>query len=258
MNLFEPQPPSRPLNFRGDRPPLTPYPEIPEPKPSLEEELRGPVDPGLAEELAGLMWKQQTRISKNRKSPSDPLLSLHIPDSLLDGRSPSPDRESTPVHLLPGVALLYGPTPRNNESIHLGESLTSPDVIVLDDDEDGGFGEVLELYRGAVQGSTLLRELELAFGDDEHPGAGWEDVSSLEVGVKRGSLDPSSPREVQGSRIHTIEEYKKVLGVDDARVAKPIAQKEAPPLGIEWTYRCCGYSTGSVVKIHRANRMTRY
>ena len=244
VNLFEPRPPSRPLNFRGDRPPLTPYPGIPEPKPSLEEELRGPADPGLAKELAGLMWKQQTRISKNRKSPSDPLLSLHIPDSLLDGRSPSPDPESTPVHLLLGVALLYGPTPRSNESIHLGESLTNPDVIVLDDDEDGGFGEVLDLYRGAVQGSALSRELELAFGGDECTAMGWEGVSSLEVSAKPGTSDTSPSGKLHGSHIRTLTEHKQA---EKGQLTPGLEIPREESLGIEWSYSGCGYATGRVV-----------
>ena len=50
----------------------------------------------------------------------------------------------------------HGPPPRNNESVHFGERPANPNVIAMGDDEDGGFEEVLDLCRGAVQGSTLF------------------------------------------------------------------------------------------------------
>ena len=59
------------------------------------------------------------------------------------------------------VIELYGPTPRTNRFTHLGERLVNSSVIELNDKEerDGAFEDVLDLYRGAVEGSILSMEL---------------------------------------------------------------------------------------------------
>ncbi|KAF9789563.1 hypothetical protein BJ322DRAFT_543300 [Thelephora terrestris] len=251
---FDPRPPPRPLNLRGDRAPLTPYPEVPEPKRSLEDELRGPIDPEVAKEFGELLWGQQKRTQEQGGSDLDPSLFLLGPVSASDDRPSSPDQESTLIRSLPEMAMLYGPPPRNNESIHLGESLTNPNVIVVDDEEDGGFGEVLDLYRGAVQGSNLSRELEFAIGaSGEWVTTGWEDVSSLQVSVKRGTPGPPSFGERQESRFLTITEYKQAVEAEKALpVPESAIPKQESPFGIEWSYSCLGYAAGRVVDLRKA------
>ena len=249
-----PQPPFCRLSLRQNRIPLSPYPENEDPKSLLADELKGPVDPVIAQELGDLMWMQQKRVWDNLGGYSDPFLCLPIPTSLLNIKSLGSWEGVATVQSGLEATALYGPPSRINESTRLGESLTNPNIIVLDDDEDGGFEQVLDLYRGAVEGSTLSMELELAVGGD----AGlievdWETASSLEVSVERRSSTPAFSGEPQGSRIRTLVEYKKV--VEAEKVSPPLEQAipgEEPPLGIEWVYGSCGYASGRVVNTRRA------
>jgi hypothetical protein len=163
------------------------------------------------------MWMQQKRVWDNKKKYSDPFLGFPIPISLLDSRSPGSREGGAPALSGPEMIALHGPPPRNNESIHLGASLANPNTIAVDDDEGGGFEEVLDLYRGAVQGSTLSMELELAVGGDAGlVGVGWETASSLEVSVGCGSGEP------QESRIRTLAEYRRVVEAEKAVSPDPI------------------------------------
>ena len=197
------------------------------------------------------MWEQQNRVWKGRWGFPNP---FPVPKlfSPPDTRSPGSYRGITPAPPWMETITLYGPPPRNNASVHLGEHLTNPKVVVLDDDEDGGFEEVLDLYRGAVQGSTLSMELEFAVGGDIGViGPGWEDVGSLEVSVKRKSPTPSLSGEHQESRIRTLAGYKQVIQAEKTLPPlRPVSTKEEPPLGIEWSYSCCGYATGRAVNVH--------
>ncbi|KAF9649296.1 hypothetical protein BDM02DRAFT_3114082 [Thelephora ganbajun] len=249
MKPVVPQPPFCRLSLRKNGIPLPPCPENSDPKRSLDDELRGFVDPAIAGELGGLMWMQQKRVWDEIGGYADHWLHLPIPISLLDTRSSNLGSGATPGQPQPETAALYGPTPRNNGSVHLGESLTNPNVIVLDDDEDDGFGEVLDLYRGAVQGSTLSAELELAVGgDDGLTGVGWEDASSLEVSIRRRSPLVTSAGELRESQVCTLAEYKQVMEAEKTLSSlKPVMPKEQPPLGIEWSYSCSGYSAGRVI-----------
>lgn len=53
----------------------------------------------------------------------------------------------------------------------------------MNDDGDGGSEEVLDLYRGTVQGSTLFAELELVVGDGTD--VEWQNAGALEVSIRR-------------------------------------------------------------------------
>ena len=237
------------LSLRQNRVPLPPYPEIPDSERLLEDELKGPIDPAVAGELGDLMWMQQKRVWGDRGGYSDPFLGLPIPTSTLGSRSSSLHEGATPAQPAPEVIALYGPLPRSNESTHLGERLANPSAITVDDDEDGGFGEVLDLYRGAVQGSALWMELELAVGGDAGlTGVSWEAASSLEISIGGGSGEPQEPR------IRTLAEYKRVVEAEKAvSLSEHAIPREEPPLGIEWSYSCCGYAAGKVVNFHSAN-----
>lgn len=255
MRPVVPQPPFCRLSLRQNHIPLPPDPESPDSWRLLEDELRGPVDPAVARELGELMWMQQKRVWDDRGGYSDPFLGLPIPISRLDTRSSSSRGEVAPAQSREEAIALYGPPRRDNEFSHLGERLTNPSVVVLDDDENGGFGDVLDLYRSAVQGSTLSMELELAVGGDaELTGASWEAASSLEVGIKcTGSSVTSSVGGPSESRTYTLVEYKQVVEAEQERPSlKPAAPKEDPPLGIEWSYSSCGYTTGRVVNPRKA------
>ena len=225
VKFFDPRPRACHLDLLGCRVPLPTYPDNPYPERSLDEELEGLVDTEVVKELADLMWKQQKRVWDSLGGYVDHYLLRPVPISPITDKSSESDGESGEepvlVESIQDSAPLYGPVPRNNESIHLGESLTNPNVIILDDDEDEQFGKVLDLYRGAVQGSILSRELEIEVGVDvEYASVGWGEVSALEVSVKR--------------------------------VVEPVPQKEEPPLGIEWSYSSCGYAAGRVVNVHNA------
>ena len=223
-------------------------PENPDPKRSLDEEIRGPVDPKVAKELGVNMWEQQGRVWRNRESYADPWLSLPMADSVPDSKQSGSHGELTTSKPAPEVAPLYGPAPRNNESIRLGESLTNPDVIVLDDDDDG-FEGVLDLYLGAVQGSTLSKELELAvWGDDGLTAVGWENISSLEINVKHKTpAPPSPPGDTGGSHVRNLAGYKRIVKEEKANpLPRTTPSKEGPLLGIDWSYSACGYATGTV------------
>lgn len=197
------------------------------------------------------MRKQQKRMQSGPGGFSDPFL-VPTPVSLLDTGSSNPRRGVDPAQLRQEAIVLYGPPSRNNESVHLGQSLTNPNVIVLDNDDDG-FEGVLDLYYGAIQGSILSMELEFAAeGDDGLMGVGWEDVSSLEVSIKPNSSAPSPFGELQESRIRTLAEYKQLV---EAEKALPSPKPVAPPLGIKWSYGCCGYATGEVVNVHNKKIM---
>lgn len=192
------------------------------------------------------MWMQQKRVWDDRGGYSDPFLGLPIPISQLNTRSSSSCEGVAPVPSELEIIALYGPPPRNNESVHLGERVANPSIIALDNNEDGGFEEVLDLYRGAVQGSTLSMELELTVGDDSGlTGVSWVAASSLEVGMERG---PFTPTPSGGSRICTLTEYKQVVEAEKAQpLLEPAAPMEDPPLGIKWVYSSCGYATGRIV-----------
>ena len=254
MTPAVPRPPFCISSLRGGRIPLSPYPENPDPELSLDDELRGPIDPAIAAELGELMWKQQKRVWLDEGGYADYYLAEPVPKL-----SPSAHDRVDPTQPQPETAALYGPPPRNNESVHLGESLTSLDVTVIDGDDDSGFEGVLDLYRGAVQGSVLSGELELEIGGDFGlTNVCWGDVSSLEVSIKGKSPTPSPSGELQDSRISTLGEYRQVVEAENARaLLKQVAPKEKPPLGIEWTYKCCGYVVGKVVDTHKANRKAR-
>ena len=249
-----PQPPFCRLSLRQNRIPLSPYPENEDPKSLLADELKGPVDPVIAQELGDLMWMQQKRVWNELGGYSDPFLCLPIPTSLLNIKSSSSCGGVATVKSGLEAAALYGPPSRNNESTRLGESLTNPNVIVLDDDEDGGFEQVLDLYRGAVEGSTLSMELELTVGGDAGLIEGsWEAASSLEVSVERRSFAAEFFGEPQESRIRTLAEYKQLVEAEKMPLpSKQAVSGEEPLLGIEWEYNCCGYGSGRVVNLQRA------
>ena len=85
------------------------------------------------------MWAQQKRVRGKVEGFADPvLLPLHI--SQLDTRSSSSRGGVTPAQSRPEGIAVYGPPSRNSESVHLGESLANPNVIVVDDNDDDGFG----------------------------------------------------------------------------------------------------------------------
>ena len=202
------------------------------------------------------MWEQQNRVWKGRWGFPNP---FPVPKlfSPPDTRSTGSYRGMTPAPSWMKTTALYGPPPRNNESVRLGERLTNPNVIDLDDEEDGGFEEVLDLYRGAVQGSTLSMELEFAVGDIGLIGSGWEDVDSLEISVKHRSPASSPSGEPKESQIRTLAEYRQVVAAEQAlSLSRPASTKEEPPLGIEWSYTCRGHATGRVVNFHSAGVTT--
>ena len=220
VRFVDPRPRACHLDLCG-RVPLPTYPDNPYPERSLDEALEGLVDTEVVKELADLMWKQQKRVWDSLGGYVDHYLLRPVPIFPITEKSLKSDEEPVFVESVPDSAPLYAPVPRNNESIHLGESLTNPNVIILDDDEDEQFGKVLDLYRGAVQGSILSRELEIEVGVGvEYASVGWGEVSALEVSVKR--------------------------------VVEPVPRKEEPPLGIEWSYSSCGYAAGRVVNVHNA------
>ena len=244
MRPVVPQPPFCRSSLRQNHIPLPSHPENPDPKRLLEDELKGPVDPAVARELGHLMWMQQKRVWGDRGDYSDPFLGLPIPISSFDTGSSSSREGAAPVRSGPEMIALYGPVSRNNESIHLGEGLANPKGVGLDGDEGCGFGEVLDLYRGAVQGSALSMELELAVGGDaELTGVGWGIAGSLEVSIDRG------PQEL---RIRTLAEYERVVKAENAVPLLPKIPKEEPPLGIKWSYSSYGYSTGEIVDTRKA------
>lgn len=235
---------------------MCPYAENPDPERLLDEELRGPVDPKVAKELGNLMWVQQMRVRANRRSYTDYWPFIPVSASALGNGSLSMSGEFIPPKPPAWYAALYGPASRNNESIRLGESLTNPSVTVPGDDDDG-FEGVLDLYRGAVQGSGLSRELELEVGgignDAELIGGGWEGASSLEISIKGGAPADTTHTGTQESRISTLAEYRRVVEAEKGEPSsKPGVPKEDPPLGIEWSYSCCGYATGKVVNPKKA------
>ena len=254
VRFVDPRPRACHLDLLAGRVPLPTYPDNPYPERSLDEELEGLVDTEVVKELADLMWKQQKRVWDSLGGYVDHYLLRPVPASPITDKSLESDEEPVFVESVPDSAPLYGPVPRNNESIHLGESLTNPNVIILDDDEDGGFEKVLDLYRGAVQGSVLSRELEIEVGVDvEYASVGWGEVSSLEVSVKRGPSEHSPLGEAQESRVGALKRYKRMVGEKNAlSVVEPVPRKEEPPLGIEWSYSSCGYATGRVVNVHNA------
>jgi len=199
---------------------------------------------------------QQKRVWGNCGGYSDPFLGFRTPTSLLDSKSSSPCEGATPTQPGPEAIALYGPASRNNESVHLGEKLTNPNATALND-EDGGFEEVLDLYRGAVQGSTLSMELELAVGGDTGlTGVSWEAASSLEVSIKRtGSSASSSIDRPTESRICTLVEYKQMVEAEKGQPSLGSAvSKEEPPLRIEWSYSSCGYAIGRVIDSQKARK----
>ena len=249
-----PRPKPRKAPLHQNRIPLAPYPEPQDSKRLLEEELKGPVDPAVAKDLGDLAWRQQKRVWNDVGGYSDPFL-RPIDISLLNARSSSSYGGVTPVQSRQEVIALYGPLPRNNESTRLGDSLTNPNAIVPDDDGDDGFETVLDLYCGAVQGSTLSMELELVVGGDvELIGTSWEAASSLEVSVTRQPSAPTSSGDLRESRICTLEEYRQVIEAEKAESPKELTiAEEEPPLGIVWSYSCCGYAVGRVVNVHSAN-----
>jgi len=188
------------------------------------------------------MWKQQKRVWDNRGGYSDPFVGRPIHISLLDDRPSSSGEGGTPAQSGPEMIALYGPPPRNNESTHLGASLTNPGTASGGDDDDG-FEGVLDLYIGAVQGSILSAELELAVGGDT--GVEWRDASALEVSIGRTASGSPSLPETSGPRIRTLAEYKQVIKMGKARsLLEEAVPKEEPPPGIEWSYSACGYATG--------------
>ena len=174
------QPPFCLLNLGRNHIPVSPFPEGSYPERLPEAEY---------DELVGLAWKREERVGSQVGAFSDP-----YPDPLsissLDASSLSPTRSE--------LTALCGLSPRNNESVHLGEGLTNPTVTLVDDDD--GLESVLAIYCGAVRGSALSMELELAFGGDTgSTGAGWEGSSTLEVSVERKLSTPPSPEEPRSS-----------------------------------------------------------
>jgi hypothetical protein len=256
MKPVVPQPPSPPSGLQSNDTPPPPFAENTDPKRLLDDALKGPVDPATAKELGDLMFMQQRRVWDKLGGFADPFLAP-IPISLIHTRSSSSCRGVTPAQTLPETIALYGPAPRNSQSIRLGEGLTNPNVILVDDDDDDGFDGVLDLYLGAVQGSTLSVELELAVGDGIGlTGTGWADVSSLEVSIKNRSFAPSPSGEPKESRVRTLAGYEQAVEAKTPPPLKPANPNEEPPLGIEWSYSCYGYATGRVVNPHRANLPT--
>lgn len=201
------------------------------------------------------MFEQQKRLWLARRNGEDcdPFLRPTTISELSDNPSSSKgDESSLPVVSRLEMSALLGPAPGNNRYTHLGKGPADPTVTVVDNDRDGGFEEVLELYCGAVQGSSLSRELELALGGDEDVSVSVEGAGSLQVSIKRGSPDPSSLGGEPESLICTLEEYKLVVKEEDERSSsKPTVQKEEPPLRIKWDYTGCGYATGTVVKTNK-------
>jgi len=251
MTPVVPRPPFCISSLRGSRIPLSPYPEIPGPEHSLEDELRGPVDPATAEEFRELMRMQQDRVWSREGGFADPFLTNPAP--VLDTRSLSVPDGATPTQPRSETTALYGPPPRNNKSVYLGEKERRADsdaTTVVND----GFEGVLDLYLGAVQGSTLSGELEFVVGDGVGlTSVGWGDVSSLEISIRGGPSAPSSSGEPQESRIRTVGEYKRVVEGEVAFSSlEPVVPKKGPPFGIEWSYSCCGYATGRVVNLQKA------
>ena len=250
-----PQPSLRLLSLQKSSVPPPSFPENLDSKCSLDDQLRGPVDPVVHKELGELMRKQQNRVQSELGGSTDPFLAP-TPISSLDTGSSSPRRGVDPPRSRQEVVALYGPPPRNNGSAHLGQSHVNPNMVVLDDnDDDDGFEGVLDLYYGAVQGSTLSMELEFAVGSDVGLiGVGWKDVSALEVSIKCRSSTPSPSEGLQESRIRTLTEYKQVVEAEKSLPpSRSATLKEDPPLGIEWSYSCCGYTTGRVVNVRSAN-----
>ena len=157
IQLVDPRPPRHRQSLaRQNRMPLPPDSEIRDWKRLLEEDLRGWVDPVIAKGLGDLMWMQQKRVCGDEGGYSDPFFDHLSRVALLDIR-PS----SLKGGLREEVMALYGPTPRTNRFTHLGERLVNSSVIELNDDEerDGVFEDVLDLYRSAVEGSVLSMEL---------------------------------------------------------------------------------------------------
>ena len=240
-----PQPPFCRPSLRQNRVPLPPYPKT-------LEELKGPVDPATAGELGDLMWMQQKRVWDDRGGYSDPFVSRPIPISLLDDRSLSSGEGGTPAKSQPKMIALYGPPPRYSESTHLGKRLTNPNTIEVDNNRDAGFEEVLDPYRGAVQGSTLSMELEVAVGGDAGLGVRWEVASSLEVSIGSGYGEPREPR------ISTLAEYRQAVEAEKVvSLSEPAILKDEPTLGIEWSYHSCGYTTRRVIDSQKACKQSR-
>ena len=124
-----------------------------------------------------------------------------------------------------------------------------------DDDDDDGFEVILDLYRAAVQGSTLSMELELLVGRDIGlPGAGWKDSSTLEVSIKYKPSTPRSSGETQESRIRALAEYEQIIKAERgvSRSESTTHNIKEPPTGIGWFYSSCGYAAGEVVNPQKA------
>jgi hypothetical protein len=254
LNLGEPKPRAfPPLYSRWSR--VLPSLEIEEPDPQrlLEDQLKGPADPEVVEELGDLMWKQLGRVWRGGGCIEDPLFSEPI--SEFHAMPSSPSESGPPTQLRPETVAMLGPALRTNESTHLGEGPKDPNSIILGDDEDGGFEEVLDLYHGAVQGSSLSRELELALEDDvEHPSASWEGASGLQVSIRSGSPVQGTSGESQESRVRTVAQPHPSLVETEKGLSLPkaVVPEVEPPLGIEWSYHGCGYATGRVVNLQKA------
>ena len=170
----------------------------------LKEEPKEAVGRKVSEKVADLMWVRQNRIGAKGGRSADPVVQV------------------------PGMAILYGPAPQYVDPTLVNECLQNPDIIVLDDDEDDGFEKVLDLYRGAVFGSALPRELK-----------------------PRPSGPSYSGHALRTTR--TLEGHKQVVEEADPRMlSKPTTAKEEPPLGIEWSYSCCDYAVGKVVNSRKA------
>ena len=263
VKFVDPRPRARHLDLLGGRVPLPTYPDNPYPERSLDEELEGLVDTEVIKELADLMWKQQKRVWDSLGGYVDHYLLRPVPISPIADKSSESDEEldKEPVFVdsVPDSARLYTPVPRNNDSIHLGESLTNPNVIVLDEDEDDGFGRVLDLYRGAVQGSALSRELEIEVEDDVgYTNVDWEGVSCLELGTSHKSSIPSSSGGATEPCTRAIAECKWPVEAESSRSPSgTISAEEEPPLGIRWSYSTCGYATGLVENLQKACRPQR-
>lgn len=213
--------------------PLNPHSESPELQRPPKEEPQEAVGQKKAEKLADLLWVRRNRVQGRGGGPTNPVVQT------------------------PEITALYGPAPRYIKPTHVTESLPDPNVIVLDD-EDDGFGKVLDLYSGAVQGSALTEELDLAIWGDtntKNADVDSEDASALGISILVNPPVQTPTGESRGLRIHTLEEYRDLIEIERGlAVPATVTRREVPPLGIEWNYRGCGYATGRVVNSRRAMR----
>jgi hypothetical protein len=221
-----PQPPFFPTSSRQNRIPPPPDPKNPDLKRSLDDELRGPVDQAVPEEL---MWMQKKRMRDDREGYSNPSLGLSTPASLPDNRSSSCHEGEVPAQSGPEMIALYGPASRNNESIHPGENL----------------------HHGTVQRSTFSMGLELAVGGNARlMGVSWKAASSLEVSIGHGSGGP------QGTRIRTLAEYRQVVKAE--KVVSAAISRENFSVDTKWSYSSCEYTAGRVVNSQKACKQSRW